>query len=276
MNYYSSLIDTHSHCNMMVKKDFDRLLTLSEVAAVQAIIDESLQKHVVHLINVGTSLPESLNCITLAQTYSQISASIGIHPNDCTTQWKSDVQQLAQLCKEKEKNKIVAIGECGMDFHYPDYDVQRQQDAFKTQIELALSHNLPLVIHTRQAPDETLRCLEQFKDAQLRGVIHCFSEDLSFAHEALQLGFVLGIGGTITYPKNTVLRSVVETVGLDNIILETDAPFLPPQALRGKQNSPAHISIIAEFIAQLLNVTPELVAQKTTENAVNIFNLEIQ
>ena len=128
-----------------------------------------------------------------------------------------------------------------------------------------------MVIHTRGAGPETLEVLEDYKG--LRGTIHCFSEDLQFAHKAISMGFVLGIGGTITYPKNNHLREVVQTVGLNHIILETDAPFLPPQIIRGKKNHPKYIKTIAEYIANLLEVPFEEVAEKTSDKARTLFNM---
>lgn len=256
---------------MMVKGDFDRPLTQDEVQKAQIIIDEAMSADVTKILNVGTSLIESMNCIELAQRYSQIYAAIGIHPNDLTDIWKDDLKKLASLLERNEELKIIGIGECGFDKHYPKYDIEQQRDAFRAQIELALRYDLGLVVHTRDAPEETLSCLEEYRNQGLRGTIHCFSEDLAFAKQAIDLGFVLGIGGTITYPKNDRLRAVVSTVGLKHIILETDAPFLPPQIIRGKQNHPRSISIIAQYVAELLTIPLETVAHETTGNALRIF-----
>lgn len=267
------LIDTHCHINMMVKKNFDILMTTEELSAVQAIIQESQKNNVEQIINVGTSLVESINCIMLAQTYDSIFAVIGIHPNDLTTTWQKDLKELATLLKQKKEKKIVGIGECGLDFHYPDYNIKQQQDAFKAQIELALENELGLVVHTRDARDETLRSLEEFKGQISRGIIHCFSEDMDFARTVIEWGFVIGIGGTITYPKNNYLREIVTTVNLKSLVLETDAPFLPIQEMRGKQNHPKYILNIAEYIAQLRNEPLNEIAHQTSLNAQRIFSL---
>ncbi len=258
---------------MMLKEDFDRPLTLHELQNARSIIDEAAAVGVTKILNVGTSLVESENCIKLAHMYPEVYAAIGIHPNDLTEHWKNDLASLASMLQQKEELKIVGVGECGIDKHYPDYTIVRQQDAFRAQIELALRYDLGLVVHTRDAPEETLRCLDEYRHQGLRGTIHCFSEDLSFAQSAIAMGFVLGIGGTITYPKNDRLRKVVSTVGLSNIILETDAPFLPPQIMRGKQNHPRSIRLIAEYIAELLTVSLEVVAQTTSHNVQRIFRI---
>ena len=267
------LIDTHCHINMMIKKNFDVLLTPDEVNSTITIINQAKQKKVDRLINVGTSFIESKNCIQLAKTYPAIFATIGIHPNDLTKEWKNELKELEFFLKNKDENKIVGIGECGLDFHYPEYNIQQQKDAFKAQIELALENNVALVVHTRDAADETLRCIEEFKGQITKGIIHCFSEQMDFAQTVIEWDFAIGIGGTITYPKNNYLREIVQTVPLESIVLETDAPFLPIQSMRGKQNHPQYIYEIAEYIAQLRNEPLELVAEKTSKTATQIFRL---
>lgn len=275
------LIDTHCHINAMIKENFDRLLTIKEFPHASTIIQEADRAGVKKIINVGTSLIESINCVELAKSFDQCYASIGIHPNDCTPKWHQDLQEMQRLWFStkipNQKNfKIVAIGECGIDRHYQDYDLQRQKDAFKAQIELALEHSLALIVHTRDAGDETLRSLEEFKNENLRGVIHCFSEDQNFANTALEFGFVLGIGGTLTYPKNVTLREIFKKIDLKKIILETDAPFLPIQSMRGKQNHPKYIVEIAKFLAELRNESFDVIAQTTSDTALNLFNLNFK
>jgi TatD DNase family protein len=265
------LIDTHCHINMMVKKTFDIPLTATEIAHAQTIVDEAALDNVTRIINVGTNLIESSNCIALAKHYNAIYASVGLHPNDCTPQWQDEIKELKKLAHRKDEYKIVAIGECGIDRHYPDYNLQRQKDVFKAQIELALEYDLALIVHTRDAAQETARSLDEFRGQLKRGVIHCFSEDQDFADWAIDFGFALGIGGTITYPKNNLLRAVVTKIPLTAIILETDAPFLPPQAIRGKQNHPRQIATIAQYLADLRQEPVETIAQETTQGAMKIF-----
>jgi TatD DNase family protein len=230
--------------------------------------------HVDLIINVGTSRVESDNCVTLAQDFTHVYAAIGTHPNDATDSWKADTAHYKKLAKFKYDNKIVAIGEIGLDYHYPNYNKQLQYDVFKAQIEIALEFDLALIIHTRDAHDETLTILEEYKHQGIRGVIHCFSEDVPFAKHAQELGFMLGIGGTITYPKNELLRDVCKAMPLSSLILETDAPFLPPQPLRGTQNSPTNIPMIAQYLADLKGVTLQDVASSTTNNARTLFTID--
>ena len=266
-------IDTHCHINMMVKKSFDTTMSKEELQHAVQIAKTAHDKGITRIINVGTSLIESKNCIAIAQASPSVYATIGIHPNDLTDNWKADMQELKVLLQDKEKNKIAGIGECGLDFHYPDYSISRQKDAFKMQIELSLEHTIALVVHTRNARDETLRALEEFKGQITKGIIHCFSEDLDFAKTVIDWNFALGIGGTVTYPKNNELRKVVTTIPLESIVLETDAPFLPIQSMRGKQNDPQYIVNIAQYIAELCREDLATVAGKTTARAQQIFNI---
>ena len=266
-------IDTHCHINTMIKKEFDIPLPTSFVSDATPIITAAHERHVTKIINVGTSVIESQNCIQLAQHFPNVWATIGTHPNDLTSDWQQDIKTYKKLLSHKQINRIVGVGEIGLDYHYPDYHKQRQYDGFRAQIELALEHDLAIVIHTRDAGDEVLQVLDEYKNNNPRGIIHCFSEDDQFANSALALGFVLGIGGTVTYPKNSMLREIVQLMPLEKIVLETDAPFLPPQALRGKQNHPANIAVIAEYIAQLRGITVEEVGNVTSTTANKLFRL---
>ena len=270
---FHMLIDTHCHINMLIKNEFDVPLQDDFIPQAQAIIDEAAANDVKYIINVGTSVIESQNCIKIAQAFEHVYATVGIHPNDCTTDWQADIKILTRYVQEKEKHKIVGIGEIGLDRHYKDYNLPRQKDAFRMQIELALEHDLAIVVHTRDAYDETLDVLYEYRNNISRGIIHCFSEDLQFAQDTINMNFSIGIGGTITYPKNETLRHVVTTIDLDKIVLETDTPFLPPQIIRGKQNHPKYIKLIAEYIANLRKETYETIANTTTKTARNIFGI---
>lgn len=266
------LIDTHCHINMMVKSTFDTPLQESDMPHAQKIVDVAHAHNVMIIINVGTRAIENQNCILLARRFESVFATVGIHPND-SDEWKEDFELLKKWLVQKKEHKIVGIGECGLDMHYPDYNLSRQKDAFKAQIELALEHDLALVVHSRDAYDETLNVLEEYKNNPMRATMHCFSYDQTFAQTVIDWNFMLGIGGTITYPKNEELRTVVKNIDLKHIVTETDAPFLPPQAIRGKQNHPKEIVTIAQYIAELKHETFESVAIQTTKNAVFLFGL---
>jgi TatD DNase family protein len=255
----------------MVKKDFDVLLTTKQITEASHIVDEAKKNDVSTIINVGTSLIESKNCIALAQKIQNVFATIGIHPNDANEQWKEEVKEFDTLLKNKEDYKIVGVGECGIDRHYPHYNLQRQYDVFKAQIELALTHDVGLVVHSRDAYDETLRILDEYARHKPRAVMHCFSYDQNFAKQVIAWGFKLGIGGTVTYPKNDELRVVVYNAKLQDLVLETDAPYLPPQSMRGLKNTPSQIKTIADFIVDVKKEPFEKVAEQTTLAARYLF-----
>jgi len=258
---------------MMVKSTFDTPLQKSDLPQAKIIVEQAYAHNVNIIINVGTRSVENENCILLARTFDSVFATVGIHPNDSDT-WQDDFELLKKWVACKKENKIVGIGECGIDMHYPDYNLNRQRDAFKAQIELALEHDLALVVHSRDAYDETLRILEEYKNNISRATMHCFSYDTAFANTVIEWDFVLGIGGTITYPKNEELRNIVKQTDLKNIVLETDAPFLPPQIIRGKQNHPKEIVTVAQFIADLRGENLDAIAHVTTRNAVKLFGLD--
>ncbi|MFC1841803.1 TatD family hydrolase [Candidatus Dependentiae bacterium] len=267
------LVDTHCHVNIMVKEKFDVPLTEKNFELAQKIYEQAAKEQVDHIINAGTSITEDRNCIQLAQKNKHMYAAVGIHPCDMLPNWHNDLKKVIEFILHKKENKIVAIGECGLDLYHQKYNVQQQKDLFKAQVELSLEYNLPMTVHMRQATDEMVSCLELFKQEKLKGVMHCFSEDKAFADYVINLGFSIGIGSTITYPKNNELRELVAKTPLDKIVLETDAPFLPPQIIRGKQNHPKYIRYIADYIAKLKKISFDTVADQTTDNACTIFGL---
>jgi TatD DNase family protein len=264
------LIDTHCHINMMVKKEFETDLSPHELTLAKPIIDEAHASEVNTIINVGTSLIESQNSVLLAQTFKSVYATIGIHPNDCTATWKKDFDELKKMITH---DKVVGVGECGIDMHYQGYDLKRQDYAFRAHLELALEHHKAVVVHSRDAAQETLRILDDYNRDLKRVVLHCFSYNLEIAEQVIRWGFKIGIDAPITYTKNNELRSIVASVRLEDIVLETDAPFLPIQEMRGKQNAPKYIKTIAEYIATLKKEEFDTVARITTNNARELFNL---
>jgi TatD DNase family protein len=267
------LTDTHCHLNILAKEKFDVLLQEHDYQAIPNIINAASQKKVSQIINVGTSLVESLNCIELAKRFANVWATVGIHPNDLTNDWQADLKKLKPYLDHKQEFKIVGIGECGLDFYYEGYNFNQQRDGFRAQIELALKYNLPLSVHTRVAPQETLQILDEYVKNNVTGVIHCFSENLDFARQVIAWGFVLGIGGIITYPKNDDLRQIVQTISLNDFVLETDSPYLPIQTRRGKTNYPEYIYDIALYISTLKNCSIEQLANATNANVKKIFQI---
>jgi len=266
-------VDTHCHLNMLVKKEFDTLLTKEQLEAVAAFIQEAADAGVGKIINIGTSLPESINSVEIAKRYPSVFATVGLHPCDCTEGWYEDFKAITQLVKNKETNKIIGIGEVGLDFYHKPFFKQRQEDAFKAHIELAIEHRLPLSIHVRDAGDELLQVIEPYVKDITGAVIHCFSQKQDFADIVMGWGFYVGIDAPIAYPKNEWLREVVKNIPLSHIIFETDSPFLPPQQFRGKQNRPAYIPIFAATVAELKGVSLAVVQDVTTANVKKLFGI---
>lgn len=263
----NTLIDTHCHINLMQEYSIND---------TNSVLQKSSAAHVTTIINVGTTYADSLDCIELAKKYpDHIKATVGIHPTEIDTNWHTEFREIKKLITHNntETGYVVALGETGLDFYHPGYNKQEQIAAFKAHIDYALEYNLAIIIHSRNAHDETLKVIEEYRTNNLRAVLHCFSGDLSIARTVYQWGYALGIGGTVTYPKNNDLRAVCTELPLDAFVLETDAPYLPPQGFRGTQNSPAHILTIAHYIAELRHESLEEIATNTTKRARILFNI---
>jgi len=267
------LIDTHCHLTMM--QTYKNPSSPNHFSTdVENIIRTAEQEDVKKLIDVGTNIQESLYAVQNSCVYAAVYAAIGIHPCDITADWNTAIATLKNLLDTTSPGRIVAIGECGIDLYHQPADLLLQQKVFHAQIELALSYQLPLIIHSRDAARETLDCLNLYQHTSLHGVMHCFSYDRDIAYEALARKFALGIGGTVTYPKNNALRDIVNTLPLSSFVLETDAPFLPPQPWRGQQNHPKYIRAIAQYIAEQRKESFDVIASTTTETAQRIFQMD--
>lgn len=267
------LIDTHCHFDAILHPG-EVLLSNADFPAIIELINRAKLNNVSKFINVGCNTLESVNSLLLSEHFEDIYCSIGIHPTEFNKiDWKDGVAEIKKIYSNRSsKSKLVAIGEIGLDFYHKPFNIQSQQDGFIAQLEFALKNNLPTIIHCREAAEEMLHLLEPyFKD--LRGVLHCFQQNQAVADKFIEHKFMLGIDGPIDYPKNTELRTICKNVGLSNLILETDSPFLPPQHLRGKKNEPANILFIAKCLAEIFETTIEEVSVKTTENATKLFGL---
>lgn len=192
----------------------------------------------------------------------------GLHPTDVKENYKEELATIEQLLEGVE---ICAVGETGLDFYWETTFEKQQKDAFHYQIEYALRHNLPLVLHIRNAFDEAFAILDEYGNESLRGVVHCFSGTTEQALQAIEKGFYIGIGGIVTFKKNS-LAEVVKGIDLKHIVLETDAPFLAPTPYRGKRNESSYIPIIAHTIAEIKATSMEEVAAVTTANAFALYN----
>jgi len=249
--------DTHAHIQM-TEFDADREETLARAKSAGIEL----------MVTVGYHLEASQRAVEAAQRYSQVYASVGIHPHDAKHYDEKTEQALRELAGSP---KVVAIGEAGLDFFRDRSPRPAQIEAFRRQIHLAKERGLPLIVHDREAHQETMQILKE-EQAEVV-VLHCFSGDLAMAEEAWARGYYTSIAGPVTYPKNEGLREVVRNARPDRFVLETDCPYLPPQAFRGQRNEPAHLLSTAHEVAGLLQMSLDALGRLTSENARRLFSI---
>ena len=252
------LIDTHAHL------DFDRF-DEDRAEVIQNAYDAGIKK----IINVGADMESSRNSVQLAEEYDFIYASVGMHPHDAADFNQECYDELKELA---QRDEVIAIGEIGLDYHYDNSPRQRQQEVFKEQLKLAQELGLPVVIHSRDAKEDSLRILKEHA-ADLTGVMHCYGYDLPTAKEVFELDFYLSFGGLITFNSTTSIRKMVKKLPLEKIILETDAPYLTPEPHRGQRNESKYVKEIAEKMAEIKDMSVSEVAEITTANAEQLFDL---
>ena len=251
------LIDTHCHLYLdEFKADINEIIENAEAAGV----------HKFYLPAIDSS--ETGNLFMLEKNFpGKCIAMAGLHPCSVKANYKEELQHVEDWLA---KRKFVAIGEIGLDFYWDKTFTAEQYDAFRIQAEWALHYNLPIVIHTRNAMQETIDVVKEFVPRGIKGIFHCFSGTYENAKEIIDAGFYLGIGGVLTY-KNSGLAEVIEKIDLQNIVLETDSPYLTPVPFRGKRNESSYLKYIVEKLALIKNVPIEEVAAATTANAQKIF-----
>ena len=257
-----NIIDTHAHLD---GEEF--------TGDFEAMLARAIEAGVSRIITCGTTLESSEKAIALAEKYPQIFAAVGIHPQEIHNAQKSDIEKIAELAKNP---KVVGIGEMGLDFHRKVVHEEEQIQGLKRQLELARELRLPVIIHNRQATKEMIEVLGDWvQKAQVKtpGVIHCFQENAENARIFLEMGFYLAFGGYIGYPKS-LMAEVIKTVPENQLLAETDAPYLPPQKYRGQRNEPAYIRFTVEKMAGILGLSAERAAEITTENAYRVFKFQ--
>lgn len=228
------------------------------------------------VVNVGASLKSSASAVELSENYPFVYAAVGVHPSETAELREED---LAWLKQQLAMPKVVAVGEIGLDYYWPEPSRELQQYWFRRQLDLAVEVGMPVIIHSRDAAADTLTIIKQYYDKaklagkELTGVIHCFSYGTELAREYLKMGFWLGIGGVVTFKNAKKIQEVVKEAPLSKIVLETDSPYLAPVPYRGKRNSSLNLPLVAEEIARLKEVPVEQVVQVTTANAVELYNL---
>jgi TatD DNase family protein len=250
------LIDTHAHLDFpQFSKDREEVIARS-------------QKQLKYIINVGADLASSHRSLELSLNYNKIFSTVGIHPHDATDLDQKSLIVMKDLAKA---DKVVGIGETGLDFHYDNSPRNIQKQAFQKQIDLAQEINLPLVIHSREADEETMSMLE--KNNVENGIWHCFSSNKEIARKVLDLGLYIAFGGIITFKNAENIRDLIKSLPLDRLLIETDSPFLTPVPHRGQRNQPAYVEYVVKKIAEIKETSLEEVAEKTTKNAERVYRL---
>ncbi len=223
------------------------------------------------LLTIGCDEKEIFKAIDIANRFNNVYAAIGYHPYDISDITEKDIDKLADL--KKENSKIVAIGECGLDFFRDRTPKDKQEYFFSLQLEIAKELDLPVIIHSREANRETEKILSKYAPFKSSGIMHCFGGDLKLLEFALDIGFYISFAGNITYPKVDNLRELIKKVPLDRLLLETDSPFLAPQNVRGKQNKPSYIYYTRDFVADLLKIDKKDLEKIIDENAKRVLKI---
>ena len=257
------LIDTHTHLDdARYEGDRDAVIARAQDAGVQTFV------------TIGCDLETSRAAVALAERYPFIYATVGVHPHEVKRieeRWYAELRQLAR------HPKVIAYGEIGLDYHYDHSPRETQRTRFREQVRVARDLQLPIVIHTREAQEDTITILREERAPEVGGVFHCFSGDAWLAKDALDLGFYLSFSGVVTFQNATMLRDIVKTVPMDRILIETDCPYLAPVPHRGKRNEPAHVKLVAEKIASIKSTEKPLsleeVERITSDNARRAFKI---
>ena len=253
------LVDSHCHLDRLDLSAYNNDLSLVLAAAKE--------KSVEHILCVCIDLENFPAVLNVAKQYSFVSASVGVHPTEVIAH-EPTVQELLELASDPN---VVAFGETGLDYYRDDSQKEIQRERFRTHIKAAKKLDKPLIIHTRHARADTLCLIKEEGADSVGGVLHCFTEDLTMAQQAIEQNFYISFSGIITFKNAQDLRDIAKTIPLERILIETDAPYLTPVPYRGKPNQPAYVYYVAQCIAELRGISIEQVAEQTTHNFFELF-----
>lgn len=248
------MIDTHCHLSLN-DKDLDNVI-------------KKMGRDII--IVSGADHESNKEVITLCNKYPNVYGTIGLHPDEADNFKEAYLKFIEENISNK---KIVGIGEIGLDYYYAKENKNRQIDLFERQIQIALKYNKPIVVHSREAANDTYEIMQRNHVENVRSVIHCYSYSLEMANNFIKLGSMLGIGGVVTFKNGTKLKEVVKNIDLKYLLLETDSPYLAPEPIRGTKNEPYNIIYVAREIAKIKNISEQEVLKQTTMNAVHQFDL---
>ena len=250
------LVDTHAHIyDKQFKPDFDEII-------------DRISKELEFIVSIGYDLESSEKSVDLAEKYPFIYGVVGVHPTDIKKYSDTVERKLEELARNK---KVVAIGEIGLDYHWMEDPKEEQEEIFRRQMELSRRVGLPVVIHTRDAMEDTVKILEDYKD--VGGIMHCYPGSYETAEKLIDR-YYFGIGGVVTFKNNKVTKETVKKLPIEKIVIETDCPYLTPEPFRGKRNEPVYVRYIAEEIARIKEMPLEKVIEITTENAKKVYNIK--
>lgn len=252
-----NLVDTHLH---LYDNKFDDNR--------EEIIKEA-KENLDFIVNISCDYESFLQSLEYAKKYDFMYLTLGYHPVDIKKYNEDDMKKMLELSKNKE-NKIIALGEIGLDYYWMEDPKEIQIEFFKKQLNYAKEYNLPVVIHTRDALKDTLEILTEYKD--IKGILHCYPGNYEEVKHLLDR-FYIGIGGSLTFKNNKITQELVLNLPLENIVIETDSPYLTPMPFRGKQNRPSYVKYVVEKIAEIKNIDVEIVKKITTENAMKVYNI---
>ncbi len=251
-----NLIDTHCHLNFLQNISIDEAISNAKI------------NHVNIINNICTNLNEAKQVIETSTKYDNVFCSVGHHPEEI----ENLEIKLEDILKYTNNKKVVAIGETGLDYHYNNENKKKQKRNFEIHIEVCRKTKLPLIVHTRDADIDMMDILEnETKNGNFDFVLHCFSSSKELAYKSLDLGGFISFSGILTFKNAIELQNIAKTIPLDRIFVETDAPYLSPVPLRGKENQPANTYYTAKFLSELLNLDFHYICKKTTENATEFF-----
>ncbi len=250
-------IDTHCHLDMLSTE-------------LTTILAQATEKEVKFLVSVATDRASSQKICSYIRQFPNVYGTAGIHPHEAKNATADDFEFIRSCLQTQEK--IVAVGECGYDFHYQHSSYKQQKNIFERQLALALSLNYPLIVHSREAEQETRDSLLPFLAKGLKVVLHSFTASAELADFGIEWDCYFSFNGIVTFPKSVQLREILKKIPLHRILIETDAPFLAPTPLRGSKNTPANVCLVGEFLAQTLGITTKEMMLITTQNAKNFYH----
>lgn len=248
------MVDTHCHISLDYYDDIPRLINKIKESGISKII-----------VN-GCDMKSNLEVLNLVKQYDIVYGAIGFHPTELDDFKENDLLWLEEHIND---DKIVALGEIGLDYHYDNTDKNKQLYIFRKQLEIAKRHCKPIIVHSRDSIGDTYNIMKEY---DLKGSLHCFSGSLEMALKFIKLGYLIGVGGVVTYKNAKNIVNVIKNIGLEYIVLETDSPYLTPEPYRGSKNDSSYIPIIAEKIAEIKKVDMKLVEKTTNDNSCRLFD----